>query len=70
VIRAGELVVENGEIRANSTGKLLHVEPQFDPAAVDHIRDWFESFYTIQFSNYPVGDEYLHQHEVIATRPR
>jgi formylmethanofuran dehydrogenase subunit A len=68
VFHHGELVVEQGDIRANFEGKLLHVEPEYDPAATDHIREWFEQFYTIQFANYPVDESYLHDHETVATR--
>jgi formylmethanofuran dehydrogenase subunit A len=68
VIHHGEVVVEQGEIRLNSIGKTLHVAPGFDPASVDDIRTWFEEFYSIQFSNYPVDDSYLHEHEVVPTR--
>jgi formylmethanofuran dehydrogenase subunit A len=68
VIHHGEIVVEQGEIRLNSIGKTLHVAPGFDPASVDDIRTWFEEFYSIQFSNYPVDDSYMHEHEVVPTR--
>lgn len=67
VIHDGRIVVEQGEIRETFNGKLLHVEPGFDPGAVDDIRNWFEQFYSIQFSNYPVDESYLHEHEVVPT---
>jgi formylmethanofuran dehydrogenase subunit A len=68
VIQGGRIVVDQGEIRETFEGKLLHVDPQYDPAAVDNIREWFEEFYTIQFSNYPVDESYLHRHESIPLR--
>ena len=68
VLRAGEVVVENGEIRSNVEGKLLHVAPAYDESAVPDIQAWFEQFYTIQFRNYPVDEHYLHDHEVVPTR--
>jgi formylmethanofuran dehydrogenase subunit A len=67
VIRAGEVVVENGEIRRTQNGRLFHVAPEYDQSAVTHIREWFEQCYTIQFGNYPVSDHYLTDHEVIPT---
>jgi formylmethanofuran dehydrogenase subunit A len=67
VIQGGRVIVEQGEIRETCDGKLLHVEPSYDPAAVNDIRRWFEPHYSIQFSNYPVEDRYLHAHEVVAT---
>lgn len=57
VIKAGELVFEDGEIRTAARGRTIHVSPEFDPAIVPEIREWFEKDYTIQFANYPVGDE-------------
>ncbi len=69
VIQGGRAIVEQGEIRETCDGKLLHVEPSYDPSAVDDIRRWFEPHYSIQFSNYPVEDRYLHAHEVVATKP-
>jgi formylmethanofuran dehydrogenase subunit A len=67
VIHAGEVVVEDGEIRSTLNGRLFHVAPSYDEAVVPHIKDWFERYYTIQFRNYPVDDHYLQEHEVIAT---
>ena len=59
VICRGDVVVDDGEIRQEVDGRTLHVSPDYDEAAVDHIRDWFEQFYTIQFRNYPVDAHYL-----------
>ncbi|VAX38586.1 Formylmethanofuran dehydrogenase subunit A [hydrothermal vent metagenome] len=67
VIQAGKVVVEDGEIREEHNGKLLHVAPQFDHDAIPTIQEWFEKYYTIQFRNYQIDDDYLHKHEVIAT---
>ncbi len=65
VIQAGKLVVEDGEIREEHNGKLLHVAPKFDHEAIPTIQEWFEKYYTIQFRNYQIDDDYLHEHEVI-----
>lgn len=67
VFRAGELVVENGEIRNPVDGKLYHVAPDYDGDAVPDIKAWFEQYYTIQFRNYPVDDHYLRENEIIPT---
>ncbi len=67
VLRAGEVVVEDGEIRSPVDGKLLHVAPRYDEDAVPDIQNWFEENYTIRFRNYPVGDWYIDEHEVIPT---
>ena len=67
VIHHGEIVVEQGDIRRTFEGKLLHVEPSYDESLVGEIQTWFEQYYSIQFANYPVDDDYLHEHEVVAT---
>jgi len=61
------VIVEDGEIRKNFDGKLLHVAPGYDEAAVPDIQQWFEKYYTIQFRNYPVDEHYLGEHQVVAT---
>jgi len=67
VIHAGEVVVEDGEIRSTQNGRLFHVAPTYDEGALPHIREWFERYYTIQFRNYPVDDHYLQEHEIVPT---
>jgi formylmethanofuran dehydrogenase subunit A len=54
VIKGGEVVVEQGEIRKDVEGCTLHVEPEYDAGVLPDIKKWFESYYTIQFANYPV----------------
>ena len=59
VLKAGQILVENGEIRKVIDGATLLVEPEFDDGALPSIQDWFQSRYSIQFANYPVDDEEL-----------
>jgi formylmethanofuran dehydrogenase subunit A len=59
VIKSGQIVVEQGEIRQDLYGRTLHVAPGYDEGLVPDIKKWFESFYTIQFANYPVDEGYL-----------
>jgi formylmethanofuran dehydrogenase subunit A len=54
VIKAGEVVVDEGEVRRDVPGQTLYVEPAGEPALLPVIEKWFSDFYTIQFSNYPV----------------
>jgi formylmethanofuran dehydrogenase subunit A len=65
VIKAGEVIVDNGEIRTAPIGRTLHVQPDYDPAREADIRTWFEKYYSIQFRNYPVTNEYLHDPQVV-----
>jgi formylmethanofuran dehydrogenase subunit A len=59
VLKRGEVIVEQGEIRQDLYGRTLHVAPEYDQGLVPDIRKWFESYYTVQFANYPVTDNYL-----------
>ena len=59
VIKAGEVIVEQGEVRKDAFGSTLHVQPNFDEGHVANIKEWFEKYYTIQFANYPVDASFL-----------
>jgi formylmethanofuran dehydrogenase subunit A len=61
VIKGGEVVVEQGEVRQDLYGRTLHVAPEYDSGAVPDIKKWFEAYYTIQFANYPVDASHLSQ---------
>ncbi|MBI1347185.1 formylmethanofuran dehydrogenase subunit A [bacterium] len=54
VIKGGEIVIDDGELRAAPEGDTLSFSPGYDTAAVPTIRDWFEDHYTLRFANYPV----------------
>jgi len=69
VIRGGEVIVEDGEIRGEYEGTLLHVAPGYDEEAVPDIQEWFENYYTIRFRNYPVDEHSLRRHRVMPTGP-
>ena len=57
--------VEQGEIRESVSGKTLHVSPDYDAEVEKDIAQWFERYYSIRFRNYPVSEDYLHEHEII-----
>jgi formylmethanofuran dehydrogenase subunit A len=65
VIKAGQVIVEQGEIRAPVAGKTLHVSPDYDTDVEADIARWFESYYSVRFRNYPVSEDYLHEHETV-----
>ena len=54
VIKGGETLVEQGEVRAAPIGKILHVQPSYDPTDEADIKSWFEERYSIQFGNYAI----------------
>ncbi|HWG47118.1 MAG TPA: formylmethanofuran dehydrogenase subunit A [Gemmataceae bacterium] len=59
VLKAGQVVVEQGEIRAEMYSPTLHVAPAYDGGVLPDIKKWFEAYYTIQFANYPVDEHYM-----------
>lgn len=64
VIKGGEVVIEEGEIRNVVDGKGLVVRPHYEPAVEDFIRPLFEKYYTMSFDNYPVELERIEHPEV------
>ena len=65
VIKNGDVIVEEGEIRNTPIGKTLHVQPQYDLTDEADIKEWFEQFYSIRWRNYPVDSSYLHDPQVV-----
>jgi formylmethanofuran dehydrogenase subunit A len=59
VLKAGRVVVEQGEVREDVYGPTLHVEPAYDEALLPDLRTWFERYGSVSFADYPVGDEAL-----------
>jgi formylmethanofuran dehydrogenase subunit A len=68
VFKAGELIVEQGEIHRVPFGSSLMVEPGYDTGVLPHIRQWFEENYTIAFENFAVGPEYTPQAKSVGLR--
>lgn len=68
VIKAGRVIVENGESRAQPPGKTLHVAPAYDPAIEPHLANWFNEHYSVRFSNYAVDESYLTDNEIESCR--
>jgi formylmethanofuran dehydrogenase subunit A len=65
VIKAGQIIVEEGDIREPVLGKSLYVAPEYDMDTERDIARWFDDFYTIRFGNYPVTLDYLNQPECV-----
>lgn len=59
VIKGGQILVDDGDIRQTPSGRTLHVSPEFDPASEAEIARWFDENYSLRFRNYPVTDDYL-----------
>jgi formylmethanofuran dehydrogenase subunit A len=60
VIKAGEIVVEEGDIKNVHDGHEFIVKPQYDPTIEDFLKPLFQQQYTMSFENYPVELERVH----------
>ncbi|HEX6435470.1 MAG TPA: formylmethanofuran dehydrogenase subunit A, partial [Gemmatimonadales bacterium] len=54
VIKAGEMMVDDGELRRAPSGRRLRLRPGYDDALLPDLRRHFEAYSTIAFENYPV----------------
>jgi formylmethanofuran dehydrogenase subunit A len=54
VVKAGVLVVEEGQLRRAPAGQRLHVRPGFDKAVERGLKSYFDRYATVSFANYPV----------------
>jgi formylmethanofuran dehydrogenase subunit A len=54
VLKAGELIVEEAQLRRAPAGARFSQQPGYDDAAVPSIRDHFDRYSTVSFENYPV----------------
>jgi formylmethanofuran dehydrogenase subunit A len=55
VIKNGDVVVDEGQLRRAPGGRRLHVRPAYDRHVERGLRGFFEQYSTISFDNYPVG---------------
>lgn len=65
VLKAGEIVVEEGEVRAVNEGREFIVRPAYDAQVEEYLRPLFQKVYTISFENYPVEIERVRRPEVV-----
>jgi len=68
VIKSGEVVVEEGEIRGVNQGRQFIVQPAFDEQIEEYLRPLFEKVYTISFDNYPVATDRIARPDIQACR--
>ena len=64
VIKSGEVVLEEGEIRKIVEGRGFVVRPAYDQKIEDYIRPLFQQYYTMSFENYPVEMERLEHPDI------
>ncbi|MBO0699143.1 MAG: formylmethanofuran dehydrogenase subunit A, partial [Zavarzinella sp.] len=60
VLKGGELVIEEGELRNAVEGRGFVVRPQYDAKVEEFLRPLFQQQYTMSFDNYPVEPERVH----------
>ena len=65
VIKGGEVVVEEGELRQVVEGRSYAVRPAYDEGIEAYLRPVFQQQYTMSFDNYPVAPERVHGLEVV-----
>ncbi|HEV3440380.1 MAG TPA: amidohydrolase family protein, partial [Gemmata sp.] len=68
VIKSGEIIVEEGELRKSVQGRAFAVRPEYDESIEDYIRPLFQQYYTMSFENYPVTPERVHGLQVVDRR--
>jgi formylmethanofuran dehydrogenase subunit A len=57
VIKAGQVIVDDGEIRQDHLGTVLHVKPDYDAAVVSDIQHWFDRFASMAMTNVPLHSD-------------
>jgi formylmethanofuran dehydrogenase subunit A len=67
VIKGGEVVLEEGEIRKSVEGRGFVVQPTYDAKIEEYIRPLFQQYYTMSFDNYPVELERIEHPTVVRT---
>jgi formylmethanofuran dehydrogenase subunit A len=60
VLKAGEVVVEEGELRKSLEGRQYVVKPEYDESIEEFLKPLFQQHYTMSFENYPVACERIH----------
>ncbi len=65
VIKGGEVVVEEGEIRNVVEGRGFLVRPTYDAKVEEYLRPVFQQYYTMSFDNYPVEIERVERPEIL-----
>lgn len=64
VIKAGQVVVEDGEVRDSIEGREFVARPECDPAIEAYLRPLFQKVYTMSFDNYAVELEHVGRPDV------
>jgi formylmethanofuran dehydrogenase subunit A len=55
VVKAGALVVEEGQLRRAPLGRRLYLRPSYDAAIERDVRQHFDDYGTVSFDNYRIA---------------
>jgi formylmethanofuran dehydrogenase subunit A len=66
VIKGGEIVVEEGDVRQSIEGREFVSQPMYDVQIEEYLRPIFQQYYTMSFDNYPVELERIERPEIRA----
>ena len=55
VLKAGELLVEDSELRASAVGKTISTVADYDHERTAQVENWFDQHYSLRATNYGVG---------------
>ena len=66
VIKGGEIVIEEGDIRETPDGREYLVKPFYEPDTEEFLRPRFEDRYCMSFENYPVEMERIERSQIQA----
>lgn len=64
VLKRGEVIVEDGDIRRMVDGREFIVRPSYDESIEEYLKPLFERYYTMSFANYPVEEERVEGAEI------
>ena len=70
VIKGGEIVIEEGDIRETPDGREYVIKPSFDPGTDDFLQPLFEDRYCMSFKNYPVEMERIENPHLQDCKPQ
>lgn len=66
VVKAGEIVIDDGELRAAGDGFVLHAMANYDTAVVTAAHDWMEREMTIRPGNFAIRPEEIQRAKAIS----
>ena len=70
VLKGGEVVVEEGELRKSVEGRGFVARPAYDESIEAYLRPLFQQYYTMSFDNYPVELDRIEHPDVRPCQPQ